>query len=53
MMLAGNAFIKEQYQQAIDLWVQLLDSGQSGVDRVVVIDLINQAKMMMEWKSWK
>jgi formate-dependent nitrite reductase complex subunit NrfG len=48
MMLAGNAFIKEQYQQAIDLWVQLLDSGQAGVDRVAVIDLINQAKMMMQ-----
>lgn len=51
MMLAANAFIDAQYQHAIDLWVQLLDSGQTGVDRVVVIDLINQAKMMMQRKS--
>lgn len=51
MMLAANAFVDAQYQSAIDLWVQLLDSEQPDVDRVAVIDLINQAKMMMQRKS--
>ncbi|MEH6454120.1 MAG: tetratricopeptide repeat protein [Psychromonas sp.] len=51
MMLAANAFVDAQYQSAIDLWVQLLDSEQADVDRVAVIDLINQAKMMMQRKS--
>ncbi|WP_017221429.1 TPR domain-containing protein [Moritella dasanensis] len=47
MMLAANEFMNVRYQQAIDLWVQLLDSGQEGLDRVSIINSINQAKQFI------
>ena len=48
MMLASNEFMNVRYQQAIDLWVQLLDSGQQGLDRVAIINSINQAKQFIK-----
>lgn len=48
MMLASNEFMNVRYQQAIDLWVQLLDSDQQGLDRVSIINSINQAKQFIQ-----
>lgn len=48
MMLASNEFMNVRYQQAIDLWVQLLDSDQQGLDRVAIINSINQAKQFIK-----
>ncbi|PKH06081.1 tetratricopeptide repeat protein [Moritella sp. Urea-trap-13] len=48
MMLASNEFMNVRYQQAIDLWVQLLDSDQQGLDRVSIINSINQAKQFIK-----
>ena len=48
MMLAANEFMNVRYQQAIDLWVQLLDSDQQGLDRVSIINSINQAKQFIK-----
>jgi len=48
MMLASNEFMHVRYQQAIDLWVQLLDSQQEGLDRVSIINSINQAKQFIQ-----
>lgn len=48
MMLASNEFMNVRYQQAIDLWVQLLDSDQEGLDRVAIINSINQAKQFIK-----
>jgi len=48
MMLAANEFMNVRYQQAIDLWVQLLDSEQEGLDRVSIINSINQAKQFIK-----
>jgi len=47
MMLASNEFMNVRYQQAIDLWVQLLDSDRQGLDRVSIINSINQAKQFI------
>lgn len=47
MMLASNEFMNVRYQQAIDLWVQLLDSDQPGLDRAAIINSINQAKQLI------
>lgn len=48
MMLAANEFMNVRYQQAIDLWLQLLDSNQQGLDRVSIINSINQAKQLIK-----
>lgn len=48
MMLASNEFMNVRYQQAIDLWVQLLDSDQQGLDRTAIINSINQAKQFIK-----
>ncbi|EDM65448.1 MAG: tetratricopeptide repeat protein [Moritella sp.] len=48
MMLAANEFMNVRYQHAIDLWVQLLDSDQQGLDRVSIINSINQAKQFIK-----
>lgn len=47
-LLASDHFISFRYQQAIDLWVQILDSNQPEVDRRKTIDLLNQAKVLLE-----
>lgn len=47
MLIASDHFISMRYQQAIDVWTQLLDSNQQGLDRVSIIHSINQAKQML------
>ena len=34
MMLANEQFMQARYQQAITLWVKVLDSDQAGVNRI-------------------
>ncbi len=47
MILATNEFMNVRYQQAIDIWQSLLDSKQQGLDRVTLINSINQAKQFL------
>ncbi|MFV0449403.1 MAG: nitrite reductase [Vibrio sp.] len=47
-LLASDHFISFRYQQAIDLWVQILDSNQPEVDRRKTVVLLNQAKALLE-----
>ncbi|WP_022942168.1 TPR domain-containing protein [Psychromonas hadalis] len=47
MMLANEQFMQARYQQAINLWVKILDSDQAGLDRVGIIHRINQAKLFL------
>lgn len=44
MMLANEQFMQARYTQAITLWVKILDTNQAGIDRVGIIQRINQAK---------
>ena len=48
MMLANEQFMQARYQQAITLWVKVLDSEQAGVNRVGIIHRINQAKQFLK-----
>jgi len=48
MMRANEQFMQARYQGAIDLWVQILDSQQADIDRVGIIQRINQAKQFMK-----
>ncbi|QFT09506.1 tetratricopeptide repeat protein [Vibrio sp. THAF190c] len=47
MLIASDHFISMRYEQAIEVWTQLLDSNQQGLDRVSIIHSINQAKQML------
>ena len=47
MLIASDHFISMRYEQAIEVWTQLLDSNQQGIDRVSIIHSINQAKQML------
>jgi cytochrome c-type biogenesis protein CcmH/NrfG len=47
MMLANEQFMQRRYQQAITLWVKVLDSEQAGVNRESIIHRINQAKQFL------
>lgn len=47
MLIASDHFISMRYQEAIDVWTQLLDSNQQGLDRVSIIHSINQAKQLL------
>lgn len=44
-MLAAQAYFHGDVQHAIDLWVKLLDSEQMNIDRVAIIQRINEAKL--------
>ncbi|WP_058912702.1 heme lyase NrfEFG subunit NrfG [Entomohabitans teleogrylli] len=46
MLLAGDAFMLANYQRAIALWQQVLDSNSPRVNRVQVIEAINMAKLL-------
>ncbi len=46
-LIASDHFISLRYQQAIDIWIQLLDSNHPDVDRRKVIVLLNQAKELL------
>jgi len=48
MMRANEQFMQARYQGAIDLWVQILDSQQTDIDRVGIIHRINQAKQFVK-----
>jgi len=48
MMRANEQFMQARYQGAINLWVQILDSQQVDIDRVGIIQRINQAKQFMK-----
>jgi len=48
MMRANAQFMRARYQNAIDLWVQILDSQQVDTDRVAIIRRINQAKQFIK-----
>lgn len=48
MMSANEQFMQARYQQAITLWVKILDSNQSGINRVAIIHRINQAKQFLK-----
>jgi formate-dependent nitrite reductase complex subunit NrfG len=43
-LVASDHFINGNYQQAIDVWTMILDSDRLGIDRVKLIQSINQAK---------
>ncbi len=47
MLIASDHFISMRYEQAIEVWTQLLDSNQQGLDRVSIIHSIDQAKQML------
>ncbi|KAB0286777.1 tetratricopeptide repeat protein [Vibrio fortis] len=47
ILIASDHFISMRYEQAIEVWTQLLDSNQQGLDRVSIIHSINQAKQML------
>ncbi|MDR0807253.1 MAG: c-type cytochrome biogenesis protein CcmI [Enterobacteriaceae bacterium] len=46
MLLASDYFLNNQYQQAIAIWQQLLDSNNPQIDRAQLIEAINMARMM-------
>ncbi|WP_019616860.1 TPR domain-containing protein [Psychromonas ossibalaenae] len=48
MMLANEQFMQARYQQAVTLWVRILDSNQADIDRVGIIHRINQAKQFLK-----
>lgn len=43
-LIAADHFISGDYQQAIDVWTMVLDSNRLGINRVKLINSINQAK---------
>ncbi|TMX30915.1 nitrite reductase [Vibrio sp. Hep-1b-8] len=43
-LMAGDHFISLRYQQAIDIWTQMLDSNSTDLDRVSIIHSLNQVK---------
>ncbi|EGU30791.1 TPR domain-containing protein [Vibrio scophthalmi] len=45
-LLASDHFISFRYQPAIEIWTQILDSQHPDVDRITIIQLLNQAKQM-------
>ncbi len=46
-LIANDHFISFRYQQAVDIWTQLLDSNNPNMDRKSVILSLNQAKEML------
>ena len=46
-LLANDKFIEFKYQEAINLWQKILDSERTDVDRVTIINSINQAKKLL------
>lgn len=46
MLLASNAFMQADYQQAAQRWQKILDLNSPRVDRAQLIDSINMAKLL-------
>lgn len=47
-LIANDHFISSRYQQAIDVWTQMLDSQHRDLDRVSIIHSLNQAKQLLK-----
>lgn len=47
-MLATQSYLQGDMQNAINLWVKLLDSEQMNIDRVAIIQRINEAKLSLK-----
>ncbi|EGA69369.1 putative YfrE protein [Vibrio sinaloensis DSM 21326] len=45
-LIASDHFISFRYQQAIDVWTQMLDSQDQDLDRASIIHSLNLAKQM-------
>ena len=45
-LMASDHFISLRYSQAVALWTQLLESQNPDLDRVSIIQALNQAKQM-------
>lgn len=50
-LLASEAFLKTDYEQAIRYWQQLLDSGRQEVDRRKIIETIKMAEQLQKAKK--
>lgn len=48
MLIASDHFLNAEYQDAIDTWQHALDTGHADVDRVAIINAINQAKQFID-----
>ncbi|MBR9788678.1 MAG: hypothetical protein GYB40_12175 [Vibrionaceae bacterium] len=46
-LIANDHFVSFRFQEAIDTWVQLLDSNDTSLDRVQIINSINKAKELL------
>ncbi|USD51129.1 hypothetical protein J4N37_06075 [Vibrio sp. SCSIO 43153] len=46
-LIANDHFLSFRFQEAIDAWVLLLDSNDPNLDRVQIINSINQAKELL------
>jgi formate-dependent nitrite reductase complex subunit NrfG len=47
-LIASDHFVTFRYQKAINAWQKILDSERVDVDRVTIINSINQAKQLMQ-----
>lgn len=47
-LLASDAFLHTEYQRAIDIWQQLLDSERSEVDRRKLIESMQMAQQLLK-----
>lgn len=50
MLVASDAFMNANYEQAIDIWQKLLDSNSSRINRSQLIEAIHMAKIMKNKK---
>ncbi|OCH03029.1 heme lyase (NrfEFG) for insertion of heme into c552, subunit NrfG [Aliivibrio fischeri] len=46
-LIASDHFVTFRYQKAINMWQKILDSERVDVDRVTIINSINEAKQLM------
>ncbi|MDD9155498.1 heme lyase [Aliivibrio sp. S4TY2] len=47
-LIASDHFVTFRYQKAINAWQKILDSERVDVDRITIINSINQAKELMQ-----
>lgn len=48
MLLAADAFMHADYQQAISLWQRLLDANNPRINRAQLVEAINMAKLLQK-----
>lgn len=51
-LIASDHFVTFRYQKAINAWQKILDSERVDVDRVTIINSINQAKQLMQARRY-